>query len=485
MPSSRDQTRVGRRLTLGEGAESSRRAETSNSRSRRKTSVLRPMISARTARFDDNLGRGTDGSNPLPSSGESSTNLKAKGSTFICRPIPGTGKTKTGADAGFAAAAGHRGHPGQAAQGVIISPAQRLPDLAEQHGQNDPSEPGHGSQDHHVALLALLPRVVLLGRDELGAELVQLVVRCFQLLIDQPDADGQLAAARRQPRMPGFIGERAVSAHCLRHDQGIGSLLPLRALQCIACDDLRTSPASGWPLLPPPTAVGDSLKPRHAPISVLPLAGGQAEEFPRPLEVKMKNSAASHSVWAHCFPPLGLAYPAPAMGSIRLASLFRTFPTRALTGQQVIFSAGYGASKAFSCGGSAGSSPSQAGHAPGFSTTGIRSCSSAPARSASWSRSRNCVPTLLPAIASSPTVRPTPSAPGQPAPPHRAASRPRSSSVLPRLESSAVSTGIAPSLDRVTGASYLNRPPITKAKKITTAAKSNPATAPFRREAPS
>src|ERR1700730_14045881 len=29
------------------------------------------MISARTARIDDNLGRGTDGSNPLPSRGES------------------------------------------------------------------------------------------------------------------------------------------------------------------------------------------------------------------------------------------------------------------------------------------------------------------------------------------------------------------------------------------------------------------------------
>src|SRR5205807_2599459 len=50
-------------------------------------------------------------------------------------------------DAGFAAAAGYRGYPGQAAQGMIISPAQRLPDLGEQHGENDPSEPGHGSQD--------------------------------------------------------------------------------------------------------------------------------------------------------------------------------------------------------------------------------------------------------------------------------------------------------------------------------------------------
>jgi hypothetical protein len=78
MPSSSgDQTRVGRTLTLGRGAESSLDAETSNSRSRRKTSVLRPMMSARTARIDDNLGRGTDGSNPLPSSGESGTNCTA------------------------------------------------------------------------------------------------------------------------------------------------------------------------------------------------------------------------------------------------------------------------------------------------------------------------------------------------------------------------------------------------------------------------
>jgi len=29
------------------------------------------MISARTARIDDNLGRGTDGSNPLPSGSQS------------------------------------------------------------------------------------------------------------------------------------------------------------------------------------------------------------------------------------------------------------------------------------------------------------------------------------------------------------------------------------------------------------------------------
>jgi len=53
----------------------------------------------------------------------------------------------------------------------------------EQHGEDDPSEPGHGSQDHHVALPALLPWLVLLGRDELGVQFVQLAVRWFQLLI--------------------------------------------------------------------------------------------------------------------------------------------------------------------------------------------------------------------------------------------------------------------------------------------------------------
>src|SRR5205809_3635663 len=103
MPSSSDQTRVGRTLTLGGGAGLPWRAETSNSRFRRKTSVLRPMISARTARIDDNLGRGTHGSNPLPSSGESGANLAFGGpldgatgygnrdAAVDCCPRPGPG----------------------------------------------------------------------------------------------------------------------------------------------------------------------------------------------------------------------------------------------------------------------------------------------------------------------------------------------------------------------------------------------------------
>jgi hypothetical protein len=37
----------------------------------------------------------------------------------------------------------------------------------------------------------LLPWLVLLGRDELGVQFVQLAVRCFQLLIHQPDVEGQ------------------------------------------------------------------------------------------------------------------------------------------------------------------------------------------------------------------------------------------------------------------------------------------------------
>ena len=51
MPGSGDQTRVGRTLTLGGGAESSLEGRD------RKTSVLRPMISARTARIDYRLAR--------------------------------------------------------------------------------------------------------------------------------------------------------------------------------------------------------------------------------------------------------------------------------------------------------------------------------------------------------------------------------------------------------------------------------------------
>src|ERR1700726_316664 len=43
-------------------------------------------------------------------------------------------------------------------------------------------------------------------------------------------------------------------------------------------------------------------------------------------------------------------YTTPAIGSMRLGSLFLTLPTRALTGQQIMSSDGYGTSSALSCG---------------------------------------------------------------------------------------------------------------------------------------
>ena len=76
---SSDQTRVGRTSTLGGGAESSlegRDIELSVSPKDIRTS---PYDLCATARIDDNLGRGTDGSNPLPSSGESATNRELQG----------------------------------------------------------------------------------------------------------------------------------------------------------------------------------------------------------------------------------------------------------------------------------------------------------------------------------------------------------------------------------------------------------------------
>src|ERR1700736_1781046 len=94
------------------------RAETSVSRSRRKTSVLRPMISARTARIDDNFGRGTDGSNPLPSSGESVANrfphlrrpdTQSRSSPDFCRAVWARGQTS------------HRGAVRSAYFGSVIS----------------------------------------------------------------------------------------------------------------------------------------------------------------------------------------------------------------------------------------------------------------------------------------------------------------------------------------------------------------------------
>jgi len=82
----------------------------------------------------------------------------------------------------------------------------------EQRGEGDPSEPWHGSQDHHVALLATLTRRVLRGRDELVAELVQLAVRGLELLIDELDAGShRLDVSGRGCGHPGSHRQRLLA----------------------------------------------------------------------------------------------------------------------------------------------------------------------------------------------------------------------------------------------------------------------------------
>jgi hypothetical protein len=87
-------------------------------------------------------------------------------------------------DASLAATPGHRRHPRQGAQGVVISSPQRLRSLGEQRGEVDPADSWAGAKDHHVALLAELPRLA----PKLATELVQLAMRLVNLLINQPKA---------------------------------------------------------------------------------------------------------------------------------------------------------------------------------------------------------------------------------------------------------------------------------------------------------
>src|SRR5437016_5743804 len=74
MPGSGDQTRVGRTLTLGGGVESSLEGRDVELLVSPKDIRTSPYDLCATAWIDDNLGRGTDGSNPLPPSRESATN---------------------------------------------------------------------------------------------------------------------------------------------------------------------------------------------------------------------------------------------------------------------------------------------------------------------------------------------------------------------------------------------------------------------------
>jgi choline dehydrogenase-like flavoprotein len=92
-------------------------------------------------------------------------------------------------DAALAAASCHRSDAGQRAQRMIISFAQRFRGLAEQRGEDDPSDARQGSQDRHVALLGFLPwRTFLSAFSELVGEFVQPSMRLLCLLVHQFEA---------------------------------------------------------------------------------------------------------------------------------------------------------------------------------------------------------------------------------------------------------------------------------------------------------
>ena len=91
--------------------------------------------------------------------------------------------------AALAAAPRHRGDAGQGAQRMIISFAQRLRGLAEERGEDDPSDARQGSQDRHVALLGFLPRRIFLSAfGELVGEFVEPAMRLLDLLVHQFEA---------------------------------------------------------------------------------------------------------------------------------------------------------------------------------------------------------------------------------------------------------------------------------------------------------
>jgi len=92
-------------------------------------------------------------------------------------------------DAALAAASRHRSDAGQSAQRMIISFAQRFRGLAEQRGEDDPSDARQGSQDRHVALLGFLPRRIFLSAfSELVGEFVEPSMRLLYLLVHQFEA---------------------------------------------------------------------------------------------------------------------------------------------------------------------------------------------------------------------------------------------------------------------------------------------------------
>ena len=93
-------------------------------------------------------------------------------------------------DPALTGAFGDRRDAGQTSQCMIISALQGIGCFCEQRGEDDPSDARQGSQDRHVALLILLPRVSIFISGELACEMVDPGIRAGNLAIDEIEAQG-------------------------------------------------------------------------------------------------------------------------------------------------------------------------------------------------------------------------------------------------------------------------------------------------------
>src|SRR5208283_2549954 len=102
-------------------------------------------------------------------------------------------------DAALSRSLGDRCDPGQTAQGGVISSLQGIEGFCEQRGEDDPSHSRQGCEDLHVMLLRL-PWSGLFRRNEPGGQGIELAMRLFELLVQEPDARNE----RRDVRACGL-----------------------------------------------------------------------------------------------------------------------------------------------------------------------------------------------------------------------------------------------------------------------------------------
>ena len=91
----------------------------------------------------------------------------------------------------LAGAPGDRGHPAQAAQGLVVSGVQRAGSLCEQRGEDGSPDARQRREDRPVALLTRLPRGGLFGGGEAGDQARQRAVRVAQLAVEQAQPLGE------------------------------------------------------------------------------------------------------------------------------------------------------------------------------------------------------------------------------------------------------------------------------------------------------